>query len=200
MVRSEPVQTSLADMLRQALSEGTQAQLTLSSDSMAPLLCQGDRLLLKSVQVDQLQPGDIVVVADSDGLLVHRFWGYHGPPRSVELVLRGDSLAYFDRPVPATDLVGIVVARLRSGRVLALDRPAGRQLDQRLRRAAQLENRLYTLPGQHQEPIDASSEPGATMPNPEKLLSRVLRRLLRSYMRSLIAINSTRAEVTSDQW
>lgn len=199
MDRGEPAQTLLAEMLRQALTEGKQTQLTLSSDSMAPLLRHGDRLLLQSAQVDQLQPGDIVVVADSDGLLVHRFWAYRDPPRPVALVLRGDSLAYFDRPVLATDLVGVVVARLRNGRILALDRPPGCQLDRRLRHAAQLENRLYPLPRQDQEPIDAGSEPGASMPKPEKLLSRVLRWLLRSYMQTLVAITSPRAELTFDE-
>jgi hypothetical protein len=199
MVKGEPGPGLLAEMLRQALSKGKQAQLTLDSDSMAPLLRQGDRLLLQSVRVEELQIGDIVVIADSSGLLVHRFWAYRDPLRPVELVLRGDSLSYFDRPVPGTNLLGIVVARLRNGRILALDRPPGRQLDRRLRCAARLENRLYPLPRQGQEPIDAGPEPAVPMPSEETLLSRLWRRLLRSYMRTLVALTSLRAEATFDE-
>lgn len=131
----EPDVDMLAELLRESMARGDQPALTLTSDSMAPLLRTGDQIRIAPAAVDALQPGDIVTfIDDSDAvqLMTHRFWGSVRQADQTLIVTRGDRPLWFDRPFGAGRLVGRAVARLRDGRELRLDTGSGARLNRRL--------------------------------------------------------------------
>lgn len=131
----EPDARMLAELLRESMARGDQPALTLTSDSMAPLLRTGDQIRIAPAAVDGLQPGDIVTfIDDSDAvqLMTHRFWGSVRQADQTLIVTRGDRPLWFDRPFMAGRLVGRAVARLRHGRELRLDTGSGGWLNRRL--------------------------------------------------------------------
>lgn len=133
----------VADMLRQSLADGQRPFLTISSDSMTPLLRTGDQVGLEAVASNQLQIGDIITLEQGDHLLTHRFWGLDGNGR---LQTRGDRPLTFDPPAATNQLLGRVVARRRAGKELALTNGSGHRLHRHLIWLLKTESRLLNMP------------------------------------------------------
>jgi signal peptidase I len=129
----------LAELLRESLRLGGRPQLTVTSNSMAPLLRQGDRILLEAADVATLRPGDVVVYAGSDSLISHRYWCNVRQSGTVMFLTKGDRQRGYDTPWRPEQLVGRVVARNRDGRQLLLTHGPGRRLNGHLARLAIVE-------------------------------------------------------------
>lgn len=139
--------TVLADMLRESMQNGQKPNLTLTSNSMSPLLKKGDQVTIQSILNTQLQPGDIITLVDSRDttqLLTHRYWGTAHKGKNEQIITRGDRPLFFDPPIAPEKIVGIVILRTRNGRILNLQQGKGKWLNQRLTRLAALELKWLT--------------------------------------------------------
>lgn len=75
------------------------------------MLRSGDRIVVEGVAPSDLRYGDIVVFESPlSGLVVHRLM-WQVPPRGVPRAVftKGDALAFCDRPIAVSDVVGRVV-------------------------------------------------------------------------------------------
>lgn len=193
----------IADLLRQSMAEGRMPYVQIISDSMRPLLQCDDQVRLAPASIEQLKPGDIIVVLGVTQLVTHRYWGYFNKNGEVAIVTRGDRPRDFDQPVPAVNLVGRVVARRRNQRLLLLTEGAGRWLNQLLTRVAAVDIHLSA------RPIDVPSNATAFLPptrgllagqppnNPMVLLVRRL--FFFSWLRLLTAIVDLTAMTSEEQ-
>ncbi len=134
--------TVLAAMLRESMQLGQKPNLTLTSNSMSPLLKSGDQVTIQPVLNAQLQTGDIITVIDSHDttqLLTHRYWGTAHRHESVQVITRGDRPLFFDPPISPEKIVGMVILRRRNGRILNLQQGKGKWLNRQLTALAALE-------------------------------------------------------------
>jgi signal peptidase I len=92
------------DVLR---SEG-EARLTVGGGSMLPSIWPGDILDIGRVHAAELSPGDIVVFAREQRLVVHRVVGMSRLKDEIVLTTRGDRSPRADGPVPAREVLGKV--------------------------------------------------------------------------------------------
>jgi len=122
----------LTELIRQSLNQGKTAVLTVTSDSMAPLLRQGDQVFLKRAPLEQLRAGDVVTITAAADLLTHRFWGVAEENGVITLRTRGDRPLLDDPARSPADLLGRITARRRRGRELSLERGAGGWLNRHL--------------------------------------------------------------------
>ncbi|MCA9949732.1 MAG: S24/S26 family peptidase [Anaerolineales bacterium] len=139
--------TVLAAMLRESMQNGQKPNLTLTSNSMSPLLKSGDQVAIQSISNTQLQTGDIITIVDTRDttqLLTHRYWGTSCDSENEHLITRGDRPLFFDPPISAEKIVGIVILRRRDGRILNLQDGKGQWLNQQLTRLAALELKWLT--------------------------------------------------------
>jgi signal peptidase I len=139
---SKPDTDHLAALLRDSLQNGRQPQLTVTSNSMAPLIRAGDLIVIAAAGAN-LQPGDIITFENSSGLLTHRFWGFlsgndHDRPL---LITRGDKPLWFDPPLEPANVVGRICARQRGKQMLNLETGRGKWLNHHLAWLAAFENR-----------------------------------------------------------
>ncbi len=133
----------VADVLRESLQQGVPATLTVTSKSMAPLLCPGDQVILTAVPPAGLQFGDIITYFNGRHLITHRFWHED----AGILLLRGDRPLQFDPPVRPEQVVGRVQGRRRKNHVLWLDMGSGAWLNGRLTRLGMTDRQLLGEPG-----------------------------------------------------
>ncbi|GMQ78113.1 MAG: hypothetical protein BMS9Abin02_0611 [Anaerolineae bacterium] len=112
----------LSKIVAQALKQGQRPFVTVSSNSMVPLLKVGDDIQLAPASVQDLLPGEIVVLETRDGLLAHRFQGFDSSQEMPILVTKGDRLEKLDPPIFSDKLIGRVIARRRGRRTIYLDR------------------------------------------------------------------------------
>jgi hypothetical protein len=142
----------LAALLRESMAKGQQPNLKISSDSMYPLLERGDVIILESVTLEQIRPGDLLTITTDLHLLTHRYYGQQNSTTGVQLLTRGDRLLLFDQPRPTACLIGRVTARRRQDKVLSLQRGRGRWLNRQLGCWAQIEVRSLQLGPQQAKP------------------------------------------------
>lgn len=140
-----PDQAVLTGLLKDGMTAGQIPFLRVTSGSMRPILQVGDEVGLQFVTLDQLQPGDIVVVSDRDEILTHRFYGTKcvGPP--PRFLTRGDRVLSFDKVWNAEQLLGRAVVRRRKGQMLWLDYGPGRWLNKTLAQISQYEGRALNI-------------------------------------------------------
>jgi signal peptidase I len=117
------------ELLIQSLQEGARPFLTVTSNSMTPLIRQSDEIQVALTNQQELDVGDIIVVGDADGFLAHRYWSTFSSDGASYLVLRGDRLKNFDPPYPAAQLIGRVIARRRNKHTLDISHGIGRRLN-----------------------------------------------------------------------
>ncbi|MBE2197015.1 MAG: hypothetical protein IAE79_00295 [Anaerolinea sp.] len=129
----------LANMLQESLRHNQRPTLTISSDSMLPLLRRGDQVTLEPVAPAQLQPGDIITCLHNAHLLTHRYWDTAVSATQPHLHTRGDRSLQADAPTPTTDLIGRVTQRTRGKRTLSLQTGAGLWLNRALANLARRE-------------------------------------------------------------
>ncbi len=134
----------ISDLLRQSMEEGLAPYLNVISDSMSPLILNGDQVQISSTSCDSLNVGDVVVMQGSKELLTHRFWGLVNTDRQVQIITKGDRPQHFDHPHDAGTLVGLVIARRRNQRIMDLTQGAGQWLNRRLATLARVDYQLFS--------------------------------------------------------
>ena len=97
------------------LESGGVLNFQISGESMTPVLRPGDRVEVIRCRVEDLVPGDVVLLS---GLVVHRFL-YRTPQG---LVVRGDGALSADPFWSPRSVLGRVRLRLRGSRVTRLRR------------------------------------------------------------------------------
>lgn len=94
-----------AVLLRQALLADQPVPVRVVSGSMAPFLRPGDTVWVRPARLNELRPGEIVVVEERPGqLLTHRLVQIEADC----FLTRGDRFILFDTPWPHSALVGRV--------------------------------------------------------------------------------------------
>jgi signal peptidase I len=89
---------------------------------MLPFLRDGDLLVVRPATAAEVRIGDVICYEPPAGrLCLHRVIAR----RERGFVTRGDALAYVD-VVPDAAVLGVVIARERRGRRVALDTPSAR--------------------------------------------------------------------------
>jgi hypothetical protein len=112
-----------AELAVQSLRRGNALRLLARGGSMLPFLRDGDVLTVRAASGAEARIGDVICYEPpAGGLCLHRVVAR----RERDLVTRGDALAYVD-VVPDAAVLGVVVARERHGRRVALDTPAARR-------------------------------------------------------------------------
>jgi hypothetical protein len=132
--------STIADLMRDSLAKGQNPQLTVTSNSMAPLFWADDQVILEAIQPDQLNPGDIITLVDQTGLLTHRIWAR----RDNSFITRGDHALNFDDICQLEAVLGRVVGRVHKQHTLLFRDGWGRWLDGYLARLARQEHRWLT--------------------------------------------------------
>lgn len=146
----------LSGLLKDGMIAGQMPFLRVSSGSMKPLLCVGDEVGVQPVTVEQLQPGDIVVVADQAQILTHRFWKRHDTGRFPAFITRGDRVLSYDKVWTADQLLGRAVARRRQNRILWLDYGPGYWLNRMLAQVSRYEGKMLNITPLKQPPSQRS--------------------------------------------
>lgn len=162
----------IADSLRESLARNLPPVLTVSSDSMMPLLRQGDEVVLTAVTPDGLHSGEIVTYFNGIDLITHRFWRVAGE----RLLFRGDRPMHYDPPVFPEQVIGRVQERRRNGRTLSLDFGRGAWLNRHLAWLVQWEYRCIL-----RQNMVSDGNPWAEQSPPNSIRSRLLRRLILFY-------------------
>ncbi len=126
-------------MLRSGLKEGNKPSLTVSSDSMSPLLQRGDQIGLQQVEPALLKPGQIITFAYQNqphDMVTHRFAGLIEVERDKKIVTWADRTLMFDKPSDLADIIGRVVWRRRNKGQVSLDGGRGAWLSRNLYKLA----------------------------------------------------------------
>ena len=95
------------------------ARLRATGTSMFPVIRSGDVLSIRRCTLDDVHAGDIVLVHDGDRLFAHRLTEKNRSDAGAWLVTRGDSHWRMDPRRRASNLLGLVTAVERYGRVIA---------------------------------------------------------------------------------
>jgi signal peptidase I len=114
------------DILRQSLAEGLEVHLPVSGRSMRPMIAGGATLVVGGAGAIVIRPGDIVVYEDAGHVICHRVLWRRRTPTGYEVLTKGDSVALPPAWVPASALIGRVVAIETCGVRRRLDEPGAR--------------------------------------------------------------------------
>ena len=172
----------VAELLQESLQRGQTPFVTITSNSMAPLLRRGDQIGLEALPAGQLRPGDIILLRAPGELVCHRYWG-NPAGNPTHLLTRGDRSLSFDTPWTAQQFVGRVIVRRRGQRELWLNTSPGRGLNHQLHTLAQAESRLFAGFAPHpQQPEQPGRALGRQLrQNSRYLPARIIRRALYSW-------------------
>jgi signal peptidase I len=147
----------LTEIVAQALKQGQRPFVTISSNSMVPLLKVGDDIQLAPASAQELTPGEIVVLETRDGLLAHRFLGLDSKQEMSILVTKGDRLGKLDPPIISDKLIGRVISRRRGRQTIYLDKGIAKFIN----------HLLYLLSRGDIKTRDGPIEAQGLFPNPE---------------------------------
>lgn len=107
----------------ESLRRGNPLRVRARGGSMLPFLLDGDVVVVRPAAAAEIRIGDVICYEPpSGGLCLHRVIGRE----ERGFVTRGDALAYAEI-VPDAALLGLVAARERGGRRIALDTPGARR-------------------------------------------------------------------------
>jgi signal peptidase I len=93
-------------------------RLRVTGTSMVPAVQPGDLLTVRRVLLEDISPGEIVLVARPNRLFAHRVVG-NARSHEPYLVTRGDRLPHNDPPAFRSDLLGKVTSVERNGHPVA---------------------------------------------------------------------------------
>ncbi len=119
-----------------------EARLAVGGGSMFPSIWPGDILEIHRVAAADLAPGDIVVFARENRLVVHRVLRVNRERDEVVLITRGDRSPRADSPVSANELLGRVRAIRRGHRNIIPRRTRWPQIASWVLRRSELGSRL----------------------------------------------------------
>lgn len=134
-----------AELLVDTVRQKGQLTALVTSDSMAPLIRNGDLIVIVNANSDDLAPGEIVVISAANELIVHRYWKSKRIAGELFLLTKGDRLADFDPLLPKSSLVGLVHERIRKRSAVNFSKTPGRQISKILFRFLGIEAKLTGL-------------------------------------------------------
>ncbi len=113
-------------------------RLTVTSDSMRPLLQVGDVVVVQAIDPAALRPGDVIVVQRGGEWITHRLvtideHGWH---------THGDNTRDLDETASADQVVGRVTAIERGRRTIDLQQPRRRAIDRQINRVQRVQLRV----------------------------------------------------------
>lgn len=141
----------LVEILRESLANGRQPLLTITSNSMSPLLRQGDQIMLAHTPVSRLAPGDIISTDADQFILTHRYW-YRD---NSKIFTRGDRPLHFDQPQASESYIGRAICRKRGHTYLSIENGLGYWLNKHLFWLVRAENKIYSIPPPEAAPSPA---------------------------------------------
>jgi signal peptidase I len=114
-------------------------RLTVTSDSMRPLLRAGDVVVVQPIEPRTLRPGDVIVVQRGREWITHRLVmiderGWH---------THGDNMRYADEAVGAAEIVGRAIVIERGDQTIDLQQPHWRAIDGRINRVQRTQLRMF---------------------------------------------------------
>ena len=135
---AETYQSAAREALRTAEAAGP-LRLTVTSDSMRPLLRAGDVVVVQPIEPRALQPGAVLVVQRGGEWITHRLVavderGWH---------THGDNTRYADEAASAAEIVGRVIAIERGDQMIDLQQPHWRAIDRRINRVQRLQLQMF---------------------------------------------------------
>lgn len=144
-----PDPETVATLLRESLSQGSQPRLRVTSSSMAPTLRVGDHVMIEKVRPDDLRLGDILVIQRQEDLLTHRLVaqiqsGWH---------TKGDQEAIPDPPCPPELILGRVNSIERGCHRISLKKNSWRIINPILGKLSWWEAKLYQIAPSARLPI-----------------------------------------------
>jgi len=98
--------------------------------SMRPFLRDGDCVEIQRQPMQDLRRGEIATFERAGAIIVHRVIGRQVQGAACAVITKGDAFPDADAPVQPNELLGRVVAIIRSGRRIAMDTAAQRTLGQ----------------------------------------------------------------------
>lgn len=93
------------EVMDELLRSGNTVQVAVRGMSMFPLLMKGDVVLVKQVDISQLQKGEVVVFEGRDAWVAHRLIKV----ADQGLLTRGDANRGMDEQVPFSHYKGVVI-------------------------------------------------------------------------------------------
>ncbi len=111
-------QQALALWQAQGMMQNNSHWLPIVGNSMLPLLREGDQVLVARRR--HFVIGDLVLFLQREQLIVHRVVG-SGPTGASTWITQGDNCCAPDRPVPAMQMLGKVIAIRRGSIVHKVD-------------------------------------------------------------------------------
>lgn len=133
---AEAYQTAAREAWRRGEADGV-LRLTVTSDSMRPLLRAGDMVVAQPVDPNALQPGEVLVVQRGGEWITHRLLaideqGWH---------TQGDNLRCADEAAAADQIVGRVIAIERGSQTIDLQQAGRRAIDRHINRVQRAQRR-----------------------------------------------------------
>lgn len=173
---------SLGKILKEGINNGQTPSLTVSSNSMSPLLRKGDRIGLQKIELDELNPGQIITFAypeQPEDFITHRFAGTAQSGEKTKIITWADRTLMFDLPIEKNDIIGRVTWRLRKGRKIFMEHGRGAWISTRLYKLAKSELNYLTKLDLENTPLSQKALRDAEELRREgktKTIVRVLRR------------------------
>ncbi len=125
----------------QAAGSGEVLRLTVTSDSMRPLLRTGDVVVVESSNAAALRPGAVIVVQRGAEWVTHRLvmvdeHGWH---------THGDNTRSIDEAVSADEIIGRVIAIERGALTIDLQQARWAAVERRINRLQRGQIRLFLI-------------------------------------------------------
>ena len=118
------IDATRCQLAAETLRRGAPVEFRTLGTSMMPAIWPGDRLRFVPARVEDVEPGQVVLLFRADRLVAHRVVE---KPSAGVVITRGDALSDCDAPVRGDELVGKLVrivpsraarVRIRAARVL----------------------------------------------------------------------------------
>jgi hypothetical protein len=119
-------------LLSQVLDRCGEARIRVSGTSMLPSIRPADVLHIRSVDIAEVQPDEVILFEMGRCLFAHRVVRADSSGLERVLITRGDMHSHDDPPVTAAHLLGRVEAQLRNGVVMLPGREPRRRSRRRL--------------------------------------------------------------------
>lgn len=84
------------------------ASLIIETGSMRPTIQPGDLVIVRAVQPETLNIGDIITYATQDKLITHRIIAFEGYGNDRRIITQGDANNSEDAPIQAAQVRGVV--------------------------------------------------------------------------------------------
>jgi signal peptidase I len=123
MAMTTEVRASLKlDLAAEVLRGGGSVRLRAWGVSMLPSIWPGDLLTIESARLEQITPGDIVVIRQESRFIVHRLIRMEEGPDRTACLTRGDAVSHDDAFSPTSALLGRVTSICRASRAFSPNR------------------------------------------------------------------------------